>query len=300
MNCFKEFVDIKTCGVGGFIKLSNLHIMAERKLQELAKAEGNGSAEDVLNAILYNALMRMEVDITSMVEEYDIRNANNCFGRVSNEIADFTGRQGITVSVKPSTYLQMNFEIAFYSGLDGQNVTFFVEENGIILWSKTVTTVFGENRIPVEESFPADLRRRTFFVGYDQPVKAFKSDPIKCETSCGCDLCCECQNYTIGTMGGLVLNYEAECSLERLICKNYKKFKNAFYYAAGVEFIFSTMGSARINSTTAGKGEKTNMLLSEYENRYVKAMNAAMKSIDFCDDCCFKCKPLLDHRYVCP
>jgi len=312
-NCFLQLLDVSKCGSGGPINLSDLHIISYKSLAEVAKPEKDSSAEDVLSSLANLAAMRLETDVWDFFKSYRIpKNQRTCFGRLQRDAnkrpisQNYLGQNGVSIIIKPSKYLVIRPEIVFFSTIQDQSVRFFIERDSVDVWEKTVTLDLGENIILVDETFPADYVTRTFFIGYDQGVEAWATTGGFCEREhCRCwdciDCACSCAGGTSNSTGGMIINIELECSIERLICKNVMRFKNAMIFGMGIEYLFQNIASFRKNATTMSKhGTSWELLMTEYKDRYQKSILATIRGMDLCDDCCFECKPIMSNVYVRP
>ena len=170
----------------------------------------------------------------------------------------------------------------------------------------------GENEIIVNKKYFPRRHSNMLFISYegsDTPYYSSTSQPCFDDCSCYSTNCFiePCGNKTQGYKTnfttetyGLGVKWLEECSFERLICENASLLVNALLYAAGVEYVLEVMGSSRLNRFTTTKVEDLQKLLAIYENYYKKALTTAMKSLDFCDNCCFLCEGGIRYTYASP
>ncbi len=300
IDCLLDLIDLKKCGNAGLIKLSDLPFDYKQYADVSKQDSATSSAEDVIESIARNAIRRIKSDLIDKVDVRLESLASNCFGKLSDVVTDFTGVNGINVELQPSNYIVLYIDkVSIYSPF-AQTVDLYVDDGFNQLWSQTVDLVFGRNEIPINISVPATNTGGNIFIGYDQNLSAYEIKPGYSSINQGCLACCTCNCACKDSTGGLLLNYRIECSFDQLICSNAHLFDDAIINAFGVEYIYWNHGSFRINSSKTKSKDHMMMLLENYEQKYIKALNAAIKRLNLCDDCCFECKEIIQSRYVCP
>lgn len=310
MNCLSNLVDLSLCGTNNsLIRITDIPNINIKSLDHLAGQEAD-NWKNVLTSITNTAAIRVESDMLSSLGAIKVEEGVEiCAGLMLDEYASeiYTGRNGITINLKPSTYLQFTLtDIIAHSAIDGQPVTIFVEVSGVNVFSQTYDLSIGENQIAMNLTIPADRRNRTVFIGYDQTAEMAivinRPCPNAC-ADCGCDCCNSSFTSSNDKTGGIqVLGY-IECSINQLICKNAQKLKSLLLNALAVEYILYSIGTDRLNKYTTNSTEKDDPIMVQYqiyEKRYQQALQTTGKSLNLCDDCCFKCKEAIKSVYVCP
>lgn len=310
MNCLSTLVDLSLCGTEtSLIRIRDIPFFNVKNLDHLAPQEVD-NWKNVLAAITNNASARLESDMLAAMGVIRVKEGSElCVGQISGltEIDLYTGRNGVNLELKPSTYIQMVItEVVMYSAIDGQDVTLFVEIDGIPIYTQLHTLNFGENIIPIELTIPGDRRLRQIFVGYNQDAEMFVVNNRKCDNvchDCGCNCCSDTLNSGNEFTGGIQVVGFVECSLNQLICKSAGKLRSLLINALAVEYILYSMGTDRINKYTTTTTEKKDPMMVQYEiyeQRYQQGLTKVAKSINICDDCCFSCKEPIRSIYVCP
>lgn len=311
MNCLSKLVDLSLCSTSSsLIKINDIPFINIKSLDHLAPQEID-NWRNVLTSITNTAAIRVESDILSSLGVIKVKEGSElCVGQVPNlvDTATYSGRNGVSLELQPSTYLQMSItEVILYSALNNQDVTLFIEVEGIEIYNQVHTLSYGENSIIVDIIIPADRRVRQIFVGYDQDAEMFIVNNVKCDDichDCGCNCCNSVLSNTgMDSTGGVQVVGFVECSINQLICKNASKLKSLLLNALAVEYILYSMGTDRINKYVSNTTEKSDPVMVKYgiyEKRYQESIVRAAKSINLCDDCCFSCKEPIRSIYVCP
>lgn len=298
MDCLLALIDLKKCGNSGLIRISDLPFDYQQYADVSKQDSNTSSAEDVIEALARNTIRRITADIIDQVDIHLEDIATNCYGKLKDDPTTFSGINGISITLKPSKYLVLHIDtITIYSPIV-QTVNLYLEDKFNTLWNQSVDLVVGANIVDVNQSFPSTNVERNFFIGYNQVLDAYGVSSGYSSSNCGCLDCCSCRCN--GDTGGLILTYRMECSLEQMICKNAHLFDYAIINAFGVEYIHWNHGSFRMNVSKSKSKDHMAILLKNYEDNYQRALKSAIKRLSLCDDCCFKCTPIINSRYVCP
>ena len=274
----------------------------------------------VFEAITERAAARIEMDLLGGANiEFANVMIDGCIGRLKEPLT-FVPRgtygeyRGVVFQFEQSKYLVLNInKINFRSDI-AQTVNFFAKDlfTGDILFTKTVDLIVGENEIPInEEVFPRRSSNKVFF-GYDASESGYyDTSNLDCFDNC-CSTCasvsCSSCSFISGsnaiqfqpTTFGLSISYSINCSMNRFLCENINVFKTAMLYAVGVEYLVEALASPRINAFTTTNKEANEKVYNLFEKRYQKALEVSIKSLNFCDNCCFDCKGGIHYDYINP
>lgn len=99
--------------------------------------------------------------------------------------------------------------------------------------------------------------------------------------------------------GGLIIDYETKCSVQQFICTRLNTFRQALWFAIGIELMMERLTSERTNMFTLST-EKSKELLNEvYLPTYEKRIeNTKMKVLD--DPICFDCRQAVQSAKLLP
>ena len=100
---------------------------------------------------------------------------------------------------------------------------------------------------------------------------------------------------------GLGVSIRVECSFEKFLCNNAHLLAESVWYAAGIEYFDELKGSPNINKFTKTNSENYEALRSGLKTKYKKSLEAALLSLSFKDNCCFRCDTeRIRHVYMLP
>lgn len=104
---------------------------------------------------------------------------------------------------------------------------------------------------------------------------------------------------TTTTSFGLVVNANAECSVDEIGCILAQKIRFAVLYKSGIEIVKEALTTDRLNSVTLLDSDKCKFLLEEFEKQYNQHFETAVQTLPTLfsriDDICILCN---QSRYV--
>lgn len=318
INCLKNVIGVLGCKEPHpLVYLNSLPGISIKSLDMIAN-EDQITYLGVINNIIERAAMRIEIDLFSFSGvQFSAPTETYCIGRLKEPLTltpSTAGLQGIIFTFKQSKYLVLNILSLYFRSPIDQTLTFYVSD----LVTNEIYDIFeadlvqGENEIVINKRYFPRRHSNQLFVSYEgSDSDYYSSTSENCFDNCSC-VTRDChiqpcgnkvQGYKINKTQetfGLAVKWLEECSIERFICENATFFRNAILYAAGIEYVLEVMGSSRLNRFTQTKGEDLNKLMLIYESYYKKAMQAVVKNLNFCDDCCFECAGGIQYTYASP
>lgn len=184
------------------------------------------------------------------------------------------------------------------------------DENGELLYEGGHTLASGRNTIYLNRDFDAD----NLFIAFDPELISFRETENKqynsyysywsCET---CIFPCSsiCDDY-IGTItqvngGGLNVNYQVYCSIDKFVCENINLFKTSFWYRIGVEIADERLLGNRLNRFTTLTAERATEIGGYFGTKYTQNIGEAIKSQNIDEDfICFRCKSVTMSKTMIP
>ena len=89
--------------------------------------------------------------------------------------------------------------------------------------------------------------------------------------------------------GGLIIDYETKCDVQQFICTRLNTFKNALWYAIGMELMLERLTSENTNMFTIDAEKATGLIEEVYQPKFDQALkNTKIKVLD--DPNCFICR----------
>jgi len=318
MSCLKEIIGVLGCNEKPpLVYLNSLPGISIKSLDMIAN-EDKITFLGVIDDIITRAGMRLEIDLFAMAGvQFADATETYCIGRIKEPLQLISGQaglQGIIFTFNQSKYLVLNLLSIYFRSYRDQTLTFYISD---LVTNETYDVIEaelfeGENEIVINKKYFPRRHSNKLFVSYEgSSTLYYSSTSDNCFDDCDC-FTADChiepcgnktQGYKINKTNetyGLGVKWVEECSLERLICENASRFRNAILYAAGIEYVLEVMGSSRLNRFTQTQNTDLQKLMLIYESYYKKAMQAAVKSINFCDDCCFRCEGGLKYTYASP
>ena len=101
--------------------------------------------------------------------------------------------------------------------------------------------------------------------------------------------------------GGLNLNYQVICSIDKFACENINLFKTAFWYRIGVELMDEALLGNRLNKYVTMTTERAMERGNYFGGKYSTNLKEAIKSQNIPEDpICFRCKTVSMAKTVLP
>lgn len=89
--------------------------------------------------------------------------------------------------------------------------------------------------------------------------------------------------------GGLTVDYNISCDIERFICSMSQSVSWPLLYKAGAEILKELRFSNNLNSMVLIDRDNSEEMLSYYESEYQRSMNQLTTNMKIPDDICFRC-----------
>lgn len=213
---------------------------------------------------------------------------------------------GVKIEVTRSKYSTTEIQtIKIYSigSPDPENVVVSIvdDQTEEILWTSINNLTEGVNSIDVFESFDATIIRVVYLPSEIASYTTSKEDYNKYQSKKFCNTCCD-GDSTIEQIngGGLIVEFNTKCSVEKFICSRISQFKVAFRWWLGVELMKEALMSRETNCFTIDRKEAQDNLgvyLQEFDN----ALSSVLKNMKIKDDhLCFDCSGTVTKRLLLP
>lgn len=184
------------------------------------------------------------------------------------------------------------------------------DENGELLFTKTVDLIIGRNTIDIFQDFEVDK----LYVTYDSSdFRLYKSENryfASCNyfgnfTALSCVFPCWGNSYNASVTqvngSGLNVKFDVYCSIEKFICENINLFKIAFLNRIGVDLMRERILSDRFNRWTTLTEDRAKQLMPFFQDEYDKHLMNSVKNLKIPeDDICFECKSTVGARNLLP
>jgi hypothetical protein len=264
---------------------------------------------------------------TNMVSDISISLQNKFFvdskivSRVTSAFKDSyntsTGLAGIKIEFALPRYGRIHintievFSQQAYESPEASIAIYDTDENGELLYEGGHTLAEGRNTIYLNRDFEAD----NLFVAYDPELISFRETENKFYnnsiyfnwSNIVCTYPCSSlyDEYT-GTIthvngGGLNVNYQVFCSIDKFVCENINLFKTAFWYRIGVEIADERLLGNRLNRFTTLTTERATEISGYFGTKYTQNIGEAIKSQNIDEDfICFRCKNVVMSKTMIP
>lgn len=186
---------------------------------------------------------------------------------------------------------------------------------GIELDSKNITTTANNEvaEVYLNKSYSMYKGRLNLFFGVASTVATYKTGLHS--TSKYCSSCggwpsyrnrgVEVRGAKISTSGtyiesnlsslnhtsGLSIDYSVGCSMTSFLCSIANRLAYPILYKTGELLCAEMMYSRRLNSVISLYGKETAELRAEFENEYLRSINALLGNMKLPNDVCFRCNP---------
>lgn len=100
--------------------------------------------------------------------------------------------------------------------------------------------------------------------------------------------------------GGLNVEFNISCSIEKFICSRITYMKGAFAYRIGMDIMAERLSSDRINRFTTITPERAEQLMQVYGDQYEKALKSLFPILTKDDPICMNCKSVVKSETLIP
>lgn len=221
---------------------------------------------------------------------------------LNNSLED---QAGVSIEVGLSKYSVLEIQtIKIYSigsPSDVEAAFLIVDtETDEILWDTLVVLESGLNTIDVFQEFESEKIKVIYspisVASYTTENKSnYYYKPLNCNPCAYDSLKVEQLNG-----GGLIVEFNVKCSIEKFICSRLSQFKIPFWYWLGVELMTEALMSRETNCFTIDR-EEANKNLGFYEQEFASKIDPVLKNLKVKDDSiCFECNGIVTKQYLLP
>lgn len=241
---------------------------------------------------------------------------------VSRETSEFTatentgtGMAGLQIQFTLPKYARLQvltievFSLANYSSPEFELSIYDTDQNGELLYTTSAEISIGRNTIPIYQDFEVDQ----IYIAYNRHNYRLYQSENRYWASCNywnwsklsCLFPCWGSSYNASVTqvngGGLNVDFNIYCSIEKFICKNINIFKIAFLNKIGVDLMKERILSDRFNRWTTLTTERAKELMPYFSDEYDKHLMNSVANLKIQEDeICFQCKSTVSSRNLLP
>lgn len=309
IDCFEGIIGVQSCSTTqlkyDIAKLPGISIESIEKVRD----KDTDTFKQSIDNVIFRAVYRLKSDLlhASNIKMKSYRD-ELCLGRLASGdeailVPADSGHGGVYIDINQSKYVLLSIlNIYFYTD-NIYTVDFLIHDvyTNTLIDIITVETTEGDNIIPVNLELYAQRYDRRISITYDlSTANHYLTYSQSCYDACSCScptsLICGC-NSLLGYKDlmksnltfGLGVSIRTECSFEKFICNNLHILSESLWYAGGIEYFDEMKGSPNINKFTKTNAENYDELRNTLKSKYNKALDAAIKNLNFNDNCCFVC-----------
>ncbi len=213
---------------------------------------------------------------------------------------------GVLIKVIKSKYSITEVQTLKIYSLGSPNpkdVTFSIIDNETeeVLYTKVVDLEEGLNTIDIYGEFDSKELRISY-----NPLEVasysttYYRDDLNYLVNRDCNNCYSGSNIEQVNGGGLIVEFNTKCSIEKFICSRLSQFKIPFWYYLGVELMTDALMSRNTNCFTIDSDEARKNL-GFYELEFNKRIDPILNNLKIKDDSmCFDCKARVTKHLILP
>lgn len=318
MSCFDDFITIgKSFPSRSGLYATNLPGVTLALFDDLAKDEQEDYIE-CWNDIYSNAQANFIADVQAKLSDkfhLDLKlvsRETSIFTKAENT---FDGLAGVKLAYSMPKYARLQvltievFALESYASPEFVVRIYDTDENGELLWEKSVEITAGRNIIDVFQDFEADALYITYSAADYRLYTSENRYYANCDyfgvfdkLACFFPVCTgSSASVTQVNGGGLNAKFVIYCSIEKFICENLNLFKKALLSKIGVELLRERVLSDRFNRFTTLTTDRATELMKFYQDEYDKDLMNSTSNLRIQEDMiCFECKSIVSSTNLLP